>query len=52
MLKNSREYMPTYVLIAANVAVYAYTSVLSQSLTTNDYITTTYGQFNYYVSNG
>jgi rhomboid protease GluP len=52
MSKNSRGYMPTFVLIAANVAVYAYTSVLSQSLTTSEYITNTYGQYNYYVWNG
>ena len=31
MFKNSKEYMPTYVLIAANVAVYAFTSILSGS---------------------
>jgi rhomboid protease GluP len=52
MFKSSRDYMPTYVLIAANVAVYAYTSVLSQSLTTSDYVVNTFGQWNYYVWNG
>ncbi len=29
MFKNSKEYMPTYLLIAVNIAVYAFTSYLS-----------------------
>jgi rhomboid protease GluP len=53
MLKNSKEYMPTYALIAANVAVYALTSVLSGNfVTTSDDVMYRYGQLNAAVLNG
>jgi len=44
--------MPTFVLIAANVAVYAYTSVLSRSLTTSETVIDAFGQYNQAVFNG
>jgi len=50
MLKNSTDYAPTYVLIAANVAVYAVTSYLSGSAyQTSDAVLNQYGQINYLV---
>ena len=50
MLKNSKEYMPTFALIAANVAVYAFTSFLSgNALTTSDNVITAFGQDNYRI---
>lgn len=53
MLKTSREYMPTYALIAANVAVYAFTSILSGNVvTTSDDVITRFGQLNSAVLNG
>ena len=52
MSKSSRQYMPTYVLITANVAVYAFTSILSGNLTTSDCVLTALGQINANVWNG
>jgi rhomboid protease GluP len=52
MSRNSKQYMPTYVLIAANVAVYAFTSILSGSLTTGDDVAAAFGQINAAVWNG
>jgi rhomboid protease GluP len=52
MSKNSKEYMPTYALIAANVGVYAFTSILSGNLTTSDNVINSFGQVNLYVWNG
>ncbi|MGA2308919.1 MAG: rhomboid family intramembrane serine protease [Candidatus Bathyarchaeia archaeon] len=52
MSKSSRQYMPTYVFIAANVAVYAFTSILSGSLATNDDVVGALGQINTNVWNG
>jgi len=52
MSKSSRQYMPTYVLIAANVAVYAFTSILSGSLTTSNDVLDALGQINANVWNG
>lgn len=52
MSKSSRQYMPTYVLIAANVAVYAFTSILSGSLTTSNEVLGALGQINANVWNG
>ncbi len=52
MMKNSREYMPTFVLITANVAVYAYSSIMSGSLTTSDQFVNSFGQVNSAVLNG
>jgi rhomboid protease GluP len=44
--------MPTYVLITVNVAVYAFTSILSGSLTTSDKVVIALGQINANVWNG
>jgi len=44
--------MPTFMLIAANVAVYAYTCLLSGSTTTSDAVVYNYGQYNLKVFNG
>ena len=52
MSKNSRQYMPTYVLITANVAVYAFASILSGSLTTSDEVLNALGQINSKVWSG
>lgn len=53
MYKNSKMYMPTFALIAANVIVYAYTSFLSgNSIRTSDPVLEVFGQFNYYVMQG
>jgi rhomboid protease GluP len=52
MFKGSREYMPTYVLVTVNVAVYAFTSILSGSLTTSDNVVNALGQINANVWNG
>lgn len=52
MSKSSKAFMPTYVLIAANVAVYAYTCFLSGSTTTSDAVIMNYGQYNLAVLNG
>lgn len=53
MYKSSRMFMPTYVLIALNVAVYAYTSLLSGSfLETNESVLYQYGQVNGLVMQG
>jgi rhomboid protease GluP len=51
--KNSREYMPTYILIAVNIAVYAFTSYLSGDVfETSDHVMLTFGQDNIAVLNG
>jgi rhomboid protease GluP len=52
MFRNSKDYMPTYVLIAVNVAVYAFTSILSGSLTTSEDVVLKFGQINANVWNG
>ena len=53
MFRTSKRYMPTYILIAANVAVYAFTSFLSQSaLETSDGVILAYGQDNAAVMSG
>jgi rhomboid protease GluP len=45
--------MPTYTLIAVNVAVYGYTSILSGSINnTSDWVVSSYGQNNFLVLNG
>jgi rhomboid protease GluP len=44
--------MPTYVLITVTVAVYAFTSILSGSLTTSDGVVSALGQINANVWNG
>jgi rhomboid protease GluP len=53
MFKNSETYMPTYILIAVNVAIYGYTSILSGSINnTSDLVVSSYGQNNFLVLNG
>ena len=53
MFKNSETYMPTYTLIAINVAVYGYTSILSGNINgTSDWVISSYGQNNALVLNG
>jgi len=44
--------MPTFVLIAANVGVYAFTSILSGGLTTSQEVVNALGQINTSVWNG
>lgn len=45
--------MPTYALIAANVAVYAFTAILSgDAVTTSQDVLSSFGQVNAYVFNG
>src|SRR5271157_83538 len=52
MQRNSKAYMPTFILVAANVGVYALTSILSGSLTTSDQIILGFGQINSLVWHG
>jgi rhomboid protease GluP len=52
MSKSSKEFMPTYLLIAANVAVYAYTCFLSGGATTSEAVALDYGQYNLAVFHG
>lgn len=53
MSRNSKEYMPTYALIAANVGVYALTAILSMDpLTTSDSVLNAFGQINSLVLSG
>jgi membrane associated rhomboid family serine protease len=50
MFKNSRNYMPTYILVAANIAVYAFTSYLSgNAIEMSDQALLQFGQYNPYV---
>ncbi len=50
---NSVKYKPTYILIAINVLVYIYTSVVGGNfLSTNDSMVFTYGQVNAFVFQG
>ena len=47
MFKNSKNYMPTYILIALNVAIYGFTSYLSgNALETSDQVLLQFGQYN------
>jgi rhomboid protease GluP len=53
MFKNSKEYMPTFLLIAINVAVYAFTSYLSGDVfETSQPVMDALGQTNFAVWNG
>jgi len=53
MFKNSKMYMPTYILIVINVAVYVWTAFLSQNfISISDDVIAQYGQYNYYVLYG
>ncbi len=50
---NSTKYKPTLILIAINIAVYIYTSILSgNALETNIYVQATLGQYNFLVYSG
>lgn len=53
MFKNSSDYVPTYVLIASNVAIYAFTSYLSgNAFEMSDSVLIQYGQINSLVLSG
>ncbi|HVP93138.1 MAG TPA: rhomboid family intramembrane serine protease [Acidobacteriota bacterium] len=53
MFRSSRKFMPTYILIALNVAVYICTSVVGGDfIETNYYLILQYGQVNLLVMNG
>lgn len=52
-IKGSQVFKPTYILIFANFAVYAYTAILSGNfIFTGDEALERYGQVNYFVMNG
>jgi rhomboid protease GluP len=52
-LKSSRAFMPTYIIIALNFLVYAYTSIIGGDfLYTNEYIVVIFGQYNRLVFDG
>ncbi len=53
MLKSSRKFMPTYILIALNLVAYAYTSAIGGNFIETDYhVIVQYGQVNALVFNG
>ncbi|MFW6110483.1 MAG: rhomboid family intramembrane serine protease [Thermoproteota archaeon] len=53
MYKSSKRYMPTYLIVVFNVAVYIYTALLSGNLIEIDYsILQQWGQYNRLVLNG
>lgn len=53
MSKSSKKFIPTYILIALNVVVYAFTSIASGSfLETSNNVLSQYGQWNSFVMNG
>lgn len=53
MFKTSKKFMPTYILIAVNIMIYAYTSILSGNVfETSDAVILSYGQDNLAVLNG
>jgi len=50
MFKSSKKYMPTYIIIALNMAVYIYTSILGGNFIETSYdVILHYGQVNFYV---
>jgi rhomboid protease GluP len=50
MSKSSKKYMPTYIIIALNIIVYIYTSIIgSDFITTGDRAILLFGQVNYFV---
>jgi len=50
MSKSSKRFMPTYIIIALNVIVYVYTSIIGGDfITTSDVAIELYGQVNYLV---
>ena len=53
MFKNSKRFMPTYIIIALNMIVYVYTSVIGGNfIVTNEYFIWMYGQVNLFVMHG
>ncbi|NWG10675.1 rhomboid family intramembrane serine protease [Candidatus Bathyarchaeota archaeon] len=51
--KSSKKFMPTYILIALNIIVYAYTSIIGGDFfSTNENVLMIYGQYNLRVFNG
>lgn len=52
MLKNSKQFMPTFIIIAVNVFVFACTSLLSGDIVTSDRVMAALGQDNYAIANG
>ncbi len=53
MYKTSKKYMPTYILIALNITIYIYTSIIGNKfIETSDSIITVYGQVNALVYEG
>jgi len=53
MFKGSKRFVPTYIIIALNIAVYAYTSVIGGDfIDTNPEVIWQYGQVNLLVLNG
>jgi len=53
LVKQCKEYMPTYMLIILNIFVYVYTAVLSRNfLRISDIVLVAYGQVNVLVLNG
>jgi rhomboid protease GluP len=53
MFKSSKKFMPTYLLIAINIAVYVYTSIIGGNFMETDYyVLLQYGQSNSFVMSG
>jgi len=53
MFKNSKSFMPTYILIALNIAIYGFTSYLSgNALQMDSQVLRQFGQYNPSVFNG
>jgi len=53
MRKNCKAYMPTAILIVANIVVYACTSIIGENAVITDYaVILTYGQVNAFVLRG
>ncbi len=53
MYKTSKKYMPTYILIALNLAIYVYTSIIGNNfVVTSDSVIRVYGQVNALVYEG
>ena len=50
---TSKKFKPTYIIVALNMAVYAYTSIVSGDFMETSYdVILQYGQVNYFVMNG
>ncbi len=53
MYKTSKKYMPTYILITLNIAIYVYTSIIGNNLLETSYsVIELYGQVNSLVYKG